>query len=402
MEVHPCADNDELRAALVSIGQYFGWVPTDEDLERWLRNLPLERMHAARDDGQIVGGAGAFSFDMTVPGATMPCAGVTVVGVYPTYRRRGVLTAMMRAQLDDVRQRGEPIAALWASEERIYTRFGYGMASYAGEISIARDRAGFALPYEPQHRLRLIESEEALEVLPPVWDRVRLSTPGMFARSRDWWETRQLHDPPERRDGAGPRRYVVAERDGQAEGYALYRHKPSWEEGVSIGQTRVAEAIGATPAAMRDIWRYLFDIDWASTINGFLLPVDHPLFFLLAEPRRMRYRIGDGLWVRVVDVGAALSGRSYAAGGSVVLDVRDTFCDWNAGRWKVEDGSAARTDEDPAIALDVTALGSIFLGGFTFAELRRASRVEELQEGAVARADAMFGTDLHPWCPEIF
>ena len=121
----------------------------------------LERMHGAWIDGTIAGGAGAFTFDFSVPGGTMPCAGVTVVGVYPQFRRRGVLTALMRAQLDDVRERGEPIAALWASEERIYPRFGYGMASLAGEIALSRERAGFALPYAPVGRIRLVEPDEA-------------------------------------------------------------------------------------------------------------------------------------------------------------------------------------------------------------------------------------------------
>lgn len=402
VEVRPCQDNEELRRSIFAIGQYFGWEPQDDELERWLRNFSLDRMHAAFDDGSVVGGAGAFDFELTVPGGPMRCAGVTVVGVYPTARRRGVLTAMMRAQLDDVRERGEPIAALWASEERIYGRYGYGMASFAGEIKVERERAGFALPFEPAHRIRFVDADDALELFPPVWDAVCAATPGMFARSRDWWELRVLRDPPDRRFGAGPKRYVVAERDGSPEGYALYRHKSSWEEGASTGAIPVIEALGATPAATRDVWRFLFDIDWAKTIEASLLPVDHPLFLLTAEPRRLRYRVGDGLWVRLVDVGAALSGRSYASGGSVVFDVRDAFCDWNEGRWKLEDGQAARTGEEPELALDVSALGSVFLGGFTFAELQRASRIEELSEGAVARADGMFRTDVRPWCPEIF
>src|SRR5438105_11399722 len=111
--------------------------PTPERIERFMRVLDHERMHAAWDDGKIVGGAGAFTFEMTVPGGTVPTAGVTVVGVYPTHRRRGVLRSMMRAQLDDVHERGEPLAALWASEETIYGRFGYGLASWCGEISLA-------------------------------------------------------------------------------------------------------------------------------------------------------------------------------------------------------------------------------------------------------------------------
>ncbi|MEX2210391.1 MAG: sterol carrier protein domain-containing protein [Gaiellaceae bacterium] len=177
-------------------------------------------------------------------------------------------------------------------------------------------------------------------------------------------------------------------------------HSPSWEGGVSTAKVSVGEAVGLTPEATREVWRYLLDVDWTETIQAFLLPPDHPLFLLLAEPRRAGYRVGDALWVRLVDVGAALSGRSYAADGRVVFEVRDEFCPWNEGRWALEGGEAARTEDEPDLELDVTALGSVFLGGFTFARLQRASRVEELREGAIARADAVFRADVAPWCPK--
>lgn len=402
MEIRPVADLRDLRAAIGAIGGYFGDWPSEEDAERWAQTFELERMHGAWIDGTIAGGAGAFTFDFSVPGGTMPCAGVTVVGVYPQFRRRGVLTALMRAQLDDVRERGEPIAALWASEERIYPRFGYGMASLAGEIALSRERAGFALPYESAGRIRLVEPDEAQALIPPVWDAARLRTPGFFVRSPAWWELRLLRDPEDRRNGAGPKRFAVHETGGEADGYAIYRHAPKWEQGVSAARLSVIEAVAATPEGTRGLWRYLLDIDWVETIEAYLLPVDHPLFLLLAEPRRARYRMGDGLWVRLVDLGAALSGRGYAEGGRVVFEVRDEFCPWNEGRWRLEDGEATRTDDEPDLRCDVTALGSVFLGGFTFAELRRASRVEELRGGAVVRADAIFRTDVAPWCPEIF
>ena len=402
MDVRAVTNTEELRKGLMAIGQYGGWYPEEDELERWTRIMPFERMQVAVTDGEIVGGAGAFSFELTVPGATMPCAGVTVVGVYPTHRRRGVLTEMMRAQLEDVRERGEPIAALWSSEERIYGRFGYGMASLQGEIRLERARAGFALAYEPVGRVRLVDAEQAKKLFPAVWDAARAVTPGMFARPPAWWELRVVYDPKEWRNGSGPKQFVVHETDGNVDGYAFYRHQGEWEEGTPTGKLLVREVVACTPEATRELWRYLLDIDQVHSISSHLVPPDHPLFLLLAEPRRTKYRMGDGIWVRLVDVGAALSGRGYAADGRVVFDVRDTFCPCNEGPWKLEDGEAARTEDEPDLRLDVTGLGSVFLGGFTFAELRRACRVEELREGAVARADAMFRTDVAPWCPEIF
>ncbi len=127
--VAPCTSIDEMMGALGVISHYFGSRPTSEDSERWGRVHKVGRMHAAKDNGAIVGGSGAFNFELTVPGGTVRAAGVTVIGVLPTHRRRGVLHAMMRAQLDDIHERSEPVAYLWCSEETIYGRYGYGMAS---------------------------------------------------------------------------------------------------------------------------------------------------------------------------------------------------------------------------------------------------------------------------------
>ncbi len=401
-DVAPCADLGEFSDAVFAIGQYFGMEPTEERMERFSKNLPIDRMHAARENGTTVGGAGAFPFEMSVPGAIVPTAGVTVVGTFPTHRRRGVLRAMMRAQLDDVHERGEPVAALWASEETIYGRYGYGMASLAGRMSMPRASSAFALPLERQGQVRLVKADEALELFPTVWDAVRPSVPGLLGRSRNWWEYRLLFDTPESRGGGGPKRFAVLETDGRAEGYAIYRHKPDWAGDDPDTELAVVEAVALDGRPTAELWRYLFDIDWSVRITAGLLPVDHQLFQILATPRQMRFRVWDGLWVRLVDVREALSARGYAADGAVVFDVVDEFCRWNRGRWKLEDGVAKRSRADADLRGDVAMLGSVYLGGFTFEQLVRAGRVEELTEGAAARADAMFASPRAPWCPEIF
>ena len=401
-DVRPVEDLDEFTGAVFAIGQYFGMQPTEERMQRFLDQLGLERTHAAWSDGQIVGGAAAFTFNLTVPGGDLPTAGVSVVGVYPTHRRRGVLRSLMRAQLDDAHERNEPLAALWASEETIYGRFGYGQTAFCGEITLAHEYTGFAQDVEPEGTIRFVNPDAARELVSPVFERVRLQWPGMFSRRDLWWERRELDDPEERRDGAGPKRWIVYERGGEVEGYAVYRHKPGWEQGSTIAELRVLEALGATPAAERDLWAYLLSIDWKATVRAYLLPPDHALFFLLANPRRLRYRMGDGLWVRLVDVGAALSGRRYSADAALVVDVKDEFCPWNEGRWKLEGGEAVRTDDDPDLALPVQSLAAAYLGGVQFAALARAGRVEELRDGALMRADSLFRWDRHPWCPEIF
>jgi predicted acetyltransferase len=399
-DVRPCADQDEYGRAIGAIGQYFNPPPNEEFFERLVATLPHERMHAAFEDSQIVGGAGAFPFELSVPGGSLPCAGVTAVGVHPTHRRRGVLRAMMDAQLRDVHERGEPIAALWASEETIYGRFGYGIASWAGELKVPHEWDAFAELLGEAGTTRFVTPEEARELFPPVYDAVRRERPGMTSRSETWWSDRHLrHDEDE---SNAPRRFVVLELDGKPLGYAIYRTHFGFEGGLPGSRLAVREALGATPQATAAVWRFLLDVDWMAVVEVPFAPPDHPLFLLLALPRRARYRMGDGLWVRLVDVPAALSGRTYGEGGPLVLEVRDAVCEWNDGRWRLEGGECSRTDEEPDLALDVSALGSAHLGGVSFTQLREALRVEELREGAVARADALFAWRPLPWCLEIF
>jgi predicted acetyltransferase len=399
-DVRPCADQEEYSRAIGAIGQYFNPPPSEEFFERLVGTMPHERMHAAFEDGEIVGGAGAYPFELSVPGGSLPCAGVTAVGVHPTHRRRGALRAMMDAQLRDVHERGEPIAALWASEETIYGRFGYGLAAWAGELKVTHEWDAFAEQFELGGKTRFVTPEEARELFPPIYDAVRRERPGMMSRSETWWADRHLRLSEDEENA--PRRFVLLELDGEPSGYAIYRTHFSFEGGLPASRLVVREALGATPQATAAIWRFILDVDWMSVVEVPYAPPDHPLFLLLALPRRARYRMHDSLWVRLVDVGTALAGRTYGEGGPLVLEVRDAVCEWNDGRWRLEGGECARTDEEPDLALDVSALGSAFLGAVPFEQLRAAMRVEELQEGAVRRADALFAWHPLPWCPEIF
>lgn len=402
VEVRLCSDEAEYERAFMAIGQYFGAGDFGEWRDHFDELLPLERMYAAWDGAEIVGGAGSFPFRLSVPGSDVACAGTTLVGVAPTHRRRGVLRTMMRKHLDNVHERGEPLAALWASEEGIYGRFGYGRAAFTGELSVPKEHGSYAASREQRGRVRLIDADEALAAFPPLWETFARVRPGVFGRSRAWWEKRVLADPREHRDGAGPKRLALLELDGSPAAYAVYRHRASWDAGSSTGSVEVEEAIGGAGDALAELWRFLLDIDWTSATKATLVPPDHALFFLLAEPRRARYRMGDGLWVRLVDAGAALAARTYAADGEIVLDLHDEFCQWNEGRWCVGRGGVERTAAAADVSLDAVALGAAYLGGIGFAQLAQGGRVEEQTPGALARADALFHHGLHPWCPEIF
>jgi predicted acetyltransferase len=402
IDVRRCGDVAEFERAFMQIAQYFGADGVGEWVERFTRVMPVERMLAAWDGGEVVGGTGSLPIRLAVPGGSVACAGTTVVGVAPTHRRRGVLRSMMRAHLDDARERGEPIATLWSSEEGIYGHFGYGRAAFAGEVAIPHEYAAFAAPLEPAGQLRLVGPDEAREAAPRLWEELARRRPGMILRSPAWWEHRTLADPPDRREGAGPKRFALLEQDGKPAGYAIYRHQFGFEGGSSASKLVVVEAIAAEPDAMAAVWRFLLDVDWVATITASLVPPDHPLFFLLAQPRRMRYRMGDGLWIRLVDVGAALAGRTYPEDGELVLDVRDEVCPWNERRWRLAGGTAEPTDAAADLSLGVTALGAVYLGGVSVAALVQGGQVEERKPGAIERADRILRHGLHPWCPEIF
>ena len=403
LQIRPCGSVEEVKQAITPIGYYFGRsAPHEDQAERLARVLPAERVYAAWEGGRAVGGLGAFPFQLTVPGGRVPAAGVTVAGVLPTHRRRGLLRAMMRALLDACYQHGESVAYLWATEDTIYGRFGFGLASFTAEIDLPRERSAFHAPFAPFGRLQLVSPGAAEEFVAPVYERVAVQTPGMFARSSTWWQTRVLPDPEWRRGSNGDLQCAILENAGRPTAYAFYRINSEFERGLQTGSVTVIAAVAESPEATRAIWRYLFDIDWMARVRAWLLPLDHPLLHLLAEPRRLGFSLRDGLRVRLLDFKTAMSARSYQARGSVVLDVIDEFCPWNAGRWRVGADGVERTEEAPGLRCDISALGSVYLGGFTWTQLARALRIQELLPEAAVHADVLFQVSSAPWCPEIF
>lgn len=384
----------------------FGERLRDDDAAHWIATFEADRAITATDGGRIVGTAGAFSFELTVPGTVLPAAGVTIVGVLPTHRRRGILRRMMRLQLDDVRERGEPLAILWASEAGIYQRFGYGLGSLHASIKLVRDRSAFRLPHQPTGTVRFVEVDEARRLFPPVHDAIATTRAGFFARSDAYWEHDVFPDPEHWRRGASAAFHVVHETDGIADAYARYRIKDDWDHAGPKSTLNVVELMAATPTAHLDMWAYLLGIDLIGEIEGWNLATDDPLLLAVAEPRRLKLTLGDALWVRIVDVAGALAGRRYRSDGRLTFDLADDFCDWNAGTWRLEvaDGrpTVTRSTGAPDLALDTTDLAAAYLGAFSFAQLADAGRIRELATGGLARADALFRTDRAPWCPKVF
>lgn len=374
----------------------------------WRDLTEVERSLAAWDGDEIVGTAGAFSFRLSVPGgALVPAAAVTMVSVASTHRRRGVLTSMMRRQLDDIREKGdEPLAVLTASEPAIYGRFGYGTGSLRMVLDVDTIRAGLLPPEGAADvRLRLVPPREALEACEAVYARVVPGRPGMPAR-QPGWERLPVNDPPSERQGAGNLLCVLAETQGEVRGYARYAVKPHWGGRGPDGTVVVHDVEALDPVTYGALWNYLFTIDLTSKLTARARPVDDPLLHLVADLRRCGVSVMEDLFVRPVDVGAALEARTYAAPVDVVLAVTDPFCPWNEGRWRLSgdtDGVVcARTTAAADLALSVRELGAAYLGGFRLGALAGAGRVREERAGALAAASAAFGSDVQPWLPHGF
>jgi predicted acetyltransferase len=391
---------DELRNAMKAVEAAFGEEQKEEDLDRHQKVMARDRFLVAYDGAVPVGTTASLPFELTVPGGELGAGGVTWVGVLPSHRRRGILTQMMKIQLQDLHDRGEPLAILWASEAAIYGRFGYGIA--APTVQLDADRSRFSLRDDPGPRgaVRLIDRDEAGKVLPPIYDAVRRQVPGFTSRSALLWDLYRLADPEHWRRGGGPKFYAVLEFDGEAVGYTLYRIKLEWEEGFAKSQVRVLETCATSAAAERELWRFLFGIDLVARIQGRHDP-GSPLFLMVADPRSLMLRVTEGLWLRIVDLDAALTGRTYAADHTVVVEVRDELCPWNAGRWRMG-SDVGRTEDDAELELDIADLASAYLGAFDFERLAAAQRVHELKPGALRRATDLFRTSRPPFCPEDF
>ncbi|MCX4470556.1 GNAT family N-acetyltransferase [Micromonospora sp. NBC_01655] len=365
-----------------------------------------DRSLLIRDGADLVAHVSAFTRELTVPGATLPAAHVTMVGVLPTHRRRGLLTRLVRRQLRDVRDAGrEPVAVLWASEGRIYPRFGYGLAAQEYAVECATTELRLPAPTAAEGRLCLDRPVARRADLARLYDRLRAERPGWSDRDDRWWRY-VLADPADERAGATERRVVLHEGpDGEVDGYALWRSRRDSDAAGPRGVTIVEELVAAAPAARLALWRLLLSLDLTRRLS-YRGPVDDPLLRLVDEPRRLVARLSDALWVRVVDVPAALAARRYAVDVDVVVEVTDELLPENSGRWRLtggpDDARCGRTDRPADLACDVRALGELYLGGTGLAALADAGRVHERRPGALAAAGPAFAWHRAPAGMGIF
>ncbi len=383
--------------------QVFAWAFLDEpaDSDKWASLLELDRSHAVFDGDEMIGTGGILSREITLPGGVQARLGaVTMVGVKPGHRRRGVASLLMKTQLEAMRDNGEALGALWASEGSIYRRFGYGEHATSINMMTMPTHMKFhaGVKTDPA-RIRQVTRDEAMPFMVALQDKLRRTKVGWLSRTESNWGY-FLADAESERDGLTAYRYVV-----HPQGYAVFRVKHDWNNSGPQVELHVRELLAENDEVYAALYRFLLDMDLASSISFYTAASD-PIQHMVDNPRKVQTHITDGLWLRVVDVERALPLRRYSSDVDSVIEIADDFCPWNSGRYRltVKGGEAVATrTEDPAdVSMDVAALGSVFLGGVRLSVLTHAQRVTEHTPGHVDALTLAFLTVEEPHCPEVF
>ena len=395
----------------------FGGRYTPDKLESFAEDLQLDRSLAVFDNGDLVATASSYLVRLTLPGLIRSeVAAVTDVSVAPTHRRRGMLTSMMRRQFDDLRSSNEAVAVLVASEGGIYGRYGYGPATFGARYVVDKRHARLLAPFTApcgsssnggSGSVRLVELAQAAEAFPAVHDAYVPTRAGELDRPRGEW-AELLGNPNGADEAARHRFYVCYEQAGRIDGYAVYRVAPMdpsdhWRRAVFL-----EELCSLSDESYRALWSFLLGIDLTEELRTRGRPVDEPLRYLLGDPRHLRTTSwGDRTWVRLVDVAGSLARRRYEEEDSLVIEVKDPFCPWNDGCFRLSVdgegvGTAERVEAAPDLALPVDALGASYLGGVPFVGMAEVGRVAECTQGAARRADRMFSARRPPFCTTSF
>ncbi|WP_221348304.1 GNAT family N-acetyltransferase [Streptomyces beigongshangae] len=404
---------DEIPAWIRAMNTGFLRPPSVSEAEAEDRGTYLVpgRTLGAFDGGRCVGTFRSFPQEITaVGGAAVRADAVTNVSVTATHRRRGVLTRMMTRDLAAAKERGDVVATLIAAEYPIYGRYGFGAATTLAEWTVDVPRAGldprWAGP-EDGGRIDLVDGDEVRKTGPELYERFRRAQPGATDRGERWWRLATGAPAWDRGAWTEPFHAVHRTARGEVEGLLTYTVDDHWGDAKQpLDTARVKDLIAVSPAAERALWRYVCSIDWVTGVRTGRRAPDDLLPQLLPDPRAARITSqADWLWVRILDVVAALEARTYGATGALVLEVADGD-GLAGGRYRLdaspEGVSCTRTTEDAELVLGVAELSSLWLGDESAVRLVALGRVREERAGAGLLADALLRTSRRPWCPDVF
>jgi predicted acetyltransferase len=401
-------DPEELKGWLAVQEVTFGLPIDDEAVKRAASEAEYDRVFAAFDGSQIVATAQASSFMLTVPGGTVPIAGLGSAAVLPSHRRRGILAELTRQRFDQARELGEAVAAIWASEAIKRGRWQYGCATIGCEWELAYPYTSFSTQVDPRGRGSMLDRDDALPAVSEIYDKVRSGVPGMIDRSRSRWNNWLDIDPWHWRGDrwkkdVSPRLFAVWEN---RRGYVVYRLQRRWVGDAAEYRALVAEFMALDLQSYVGLWTWCFELDLVRSIAATQRPVDEVLSLLLVDPRRLQLRQTDALRIRPLDVPRALEARTFACDGSLTIEIVDAAGPWAGGRYRlsVDSGhatcTAVRSSPDVVIPADV--LGSMYLGGANVLRLARAGLLSEHSPGSTAKLDRMLRSDIAPWCTMVF
>lgn len=389
----------------------FAFAARPDEVELTLDCFPFERGRAVEiaepsrvSEASVVAVHSSFDFQMRVPGGgTVATAGLTWVGVHQGHRRRGLLTAMIADHFARSRARGEAVSSLYAAEPAIYQRFGYGLASRDIRLKMSR---------KPE--LRTIPGSDELEVTLETASldkhsalirrfQADFARPGSNATVPEPLLRNMLVDSESLRESAEPQRIAVVRDGDSVVAWALFRRKADWNDWDPNGVVKVPAWGAHTAAATRRLWSVLTDFDLMASTHSWLMAPDDPWIHLLVDERAAKAEVRDNLWVRVLDVKAALEARAYEADADVVVDITDQQVPENAARWRVEiAGGEARVtpagDTPADLAMGIQELGAAYLGGTSMEALARATLVEERTPGSAHALGRAMLSSLAPIC----
>ncbi len=374
-----------------------------------------EVVGAEVDPATYAGIYGVRPMQLSVPdgaghGRAVPVAGLTWVGVHPDHRRRGLLKAMLSHHFEQTRREGGHLSALHASEADIYGRHGYGLASLELEVQLGRGATLTAPHLEDEvasitTRLRTVDDAGMAERRRQIDLELIGTNVGTVVGASAFYDELSLVDPEEVRDSEPPR-LLFAMREGRDVGYVLFKRRHKWPNSRPAAEVSVSSLCGG-PAARLALLRRVTDLDLSGTVTVNGIAGSDPLLSWVQGPRGLSdVKPFDSLWLRLVDLPAAVAARGYEGDCDIVADVADDQAPWNAGRWRIRVkeglGEATPTDDAAQVALPVAALGAAYLGGTNFAELHRAGVIVEHDPGAVRELSRAFRTDVGPYAARGF
>lgn len=352
-------------------------------------------------DGQLVGTADAVTSRLTLPGpAIVGHAAVTHIGVLPSFTRRGIATELIGHQLRDIAERGEVVATLRASEATIYGRYGYGVASSSQTVEVHTARAALRADVGTGGPVRLLDTTTAWEALPRIYAANRPARPGTIDRPRVWWQGLRLRTE----SGPGPVYVAVHGEPGSESGFVRYRPIDTERWFVSDQRTIAVEDLFApTTESYLGLLRFLLGLDLVDKVVFWMLPVDDPLPWLIADRRAVRVTaVHDETWLRIIDAAAALSARGYCGDGTVTIAVNDPLLPSNSACFTIAGSGAEMTDLRPELEVDVEGLAAVLLGGATWRDLALAGLARTRDPAALVVADRLFAVPEAPYAGFYF